>query len=138
MHVYYANKTAPGINLDVDDVTSYGPETVTIGLNQVQHGIYTYYVHRYAGTGTLGTSGANVKVYSGSQLVKEFNVPSSVSGIIWNVFRINTETRQIEAMATAAPQSSQITMNTAIDNTDSSTVNDELETIMNDIETNKK
>jgi hypothetical protein len=31
-HCYYANKIIPGANLDRDDVTSYGPETITITI----------------------------------------------------------------------------------------------------------
>lgn len=34
IHVYYSNKNAQGINLDVDDVSGYGPETITIDLGR--------------------------------------------------------------------------------------------------------
>ena len=43
-HIYYVTRgslnSAPFVNLDVDDVTSYGPETVTI--RTLEAGTYTY------------------------------------------------------------------------------------------------
>ena len=36
----------------------------------------------------MSESGANVKVYQGSVLVKEYNVPLNQAGYIWNVFKI--------------------------------------------------
>lgn len=94
-HIYYANR---GINsstqypyayLDVDDTTSYGPETVTILRRITQK--YKYYVYHYAGSGSLATSGAVVRVYSGSTLLKTYNVPTSqTSGYrYWYVFDLN-------------------------------------------------
>ena len=89
-HVYYGNKSAYDgsveiCNLDVDDTTSYGPETIT--LNPTTSGAYYYYIHHYAGEGTIATSGATIKVYQGQNLVKTFNVPAMQgSGIYWNVF----------------------------------------------------
>ena len=50
LHIYYANKniTSNGqtMSLDVDDVTSYGPETVTI--LEPSDNKYTYYVHNWS------------------------------------------------------------------------------------------
>ena len=36
----------------------------------------------------MSVSGANVKVYQGSTLVKEYNVPTGRAGNVWNVFKI--------------------------------------------------
>jgi hypothetical protein len=94
-HVYYANRGSnsdyPYAYLDVDDTTSYGPETITI-LTRFQQK-YKYFVHHYAGTGSLATSSAVVKVYVGNSLVKTYNVPTSqTSGYrYWYVFDINAD-----------------------------------------------
>jgi hypothetical protein len=62
-HVYYANRNpaGAGANLDVDDVSSFGPETITI--TEVHIGTYSYYVDWFSGTGTWAQSGARVEVY---------------------------------------------------------------------------
>ena len=103
-HTYYSQKNAVDnrgnlvANLDVDDTSSYGPETTTI-LQQTD-GIYRYAVHDYtnrsrANTNALGTSGAFVRVYRGGQYpVKSFYVPNK-SGTVWNVFDYNSVTGEI-------------------------------------------
>lgn len=72
-HVYYSAKgsllNAPYVNLDVDDVTSYGPEVVT--FTRLQVGTYKYYVHNYRGTFAPGMTGSPARV--------ELNVNGSVS-----------------------------------------------------------
>ncbi|PNR96823.1 carboxypeptidase regulatory-like domain-containing protein [Petrotoga sp. 9PWA.NaAc.5.4] len=91
-HIYYNNRGTnnsdqyPYAYLDIDDTTSFGPETVTIyrRLNQP----YKYYVHHYAGTGQLNTSSAVVSIYNQNGLVKTYNVPSSGTGLYWYVFDI--------------------------------------------------
>lgn len=91
-HVYYSNKSqydgdVEVCNLDVDDVTSYGPETIT--LNTTTENPYYYYIYRYAGSGTVASSSAQVKVYQGENLVATFNVPTDQGdGDYWNVFAI--------------------------------------------------
>lgn len=84
-HVFYSNPDAPGINLDVDDITSYGPETVTV--DSVDTGSsYGYYVHHFSGDGTLATSSATVKLYYGGTM-RTYYVPSG-TGRYWQVFDI--------------------------------------------------
>ena len=91
-HVYYSNKSAYDgdvevCNLDVDDTTSYGPETTTI--NPTTEHPYYYYVYRYAGSGTVAASNAQVKIYQGDNLITTLNVPvDQGSGDYWNVFAI--------------------------------------------------
>ena len=70
--------------LDVDDMTGYGPETIT--LNAVD-GTYEYYVKDYTGSGTMSSSGAQVKIYKGSSLVEVINVCSGLRND-WSVCRI--------------------------------------------------
>lgn len=74
--------------LDVDDTSSYGPETVT--LLEKGREPYYYYVHNYSGDGSMGTSGARVKVYYKSKLLQTFDVPASVGNShYWNVFALD-------------------------------------------------
>lgn len=99
-HVFYGSKTymedgQVKASLDVDDTSSYGPETVTI-LNIRSGETYYYSIHDFTnGHGDaqdqsmyLTNSNAAVKVYVGSQLVKEYNVPVNQAGTVWNVFKI--------------------------------------------------
>lgn len=91
-HVYYGYPSqydgdVEVCNLDVDDISSYGPETIT--LNPTNENPYYYYIHRYYGFGTVASSGAQVKVYQGGNLLATFNVPTDQGNDdYWNVFAI--------------------------------------------------
>ena len=97
-HIYFANKVCYDANheiaasLDVDDTTSFGPETVTV-INVRTDKPYYYSVHDFSNgldpnSTDMSASGANVKVYQGSTLVKEYYVPTGKVGTVWNVFKI--------------------------------------------------
>ncbi len=100
-NVYYNDKiyrynSVDMANLDVDDVTSYGPETVTI--TEDIYGVYTYAVHDYtnrnsSGSNSLSYSGATVKVFIGSAQVAEYHVPTDQIGTYWTVFQIDSARR---------------------------------------------
>lgn len=83
-NINFTNQKMKNIgNLDVDDTTSYGPETITITDVDAA---FTYYIVDYRAEGTLGSSDAKVKVYlPGEKSAKEFKVPSG-DGILWKVF----------------------------------------------------
>ena len=89
--VSFTNKTVSNSSgviaqLDVDDQSGFGPETITLSDTS---GEFTYRVHRYFGFGSLATSGATVKVYtSDNSQPTIISVPDSVSGDWWDVFRI--------------------------------------------------
>ena len=95
-NVYYSDKVYryDGVemaNLDVDDTSSYGPETITI-LENI-YGTYTYAVHNYSnrnssGSTALSFSGAVVRVFVGSVQIAEYNVPTDQVGTYWTVFEI--------------------------------------------------
>ena len=72
--------------LDVDDMTGYGPETIT--LHPQKDVVLSYYVDQWSLEGTLASSGAQVKVYKGSSLYASFDVPADLSGERWNLFSI--------------------------------------------------
>lgn len=94
-HCYYGNSDPnESVNLDVDDVYSYGPETVTI-LNWV-NGVYRYSVHNYdnqyeSGAAEIHNSPTQVRVYNNAGLLYTFNCPnaSETAGDTWRVFEIN-------------------------------------------------
>jgi len=97
-HIYFSNKGSlinpPYVNLDVDDVTSYGPETITIGNTFSEE--YYYSVHHYAGNGSLTTtSNATINLYGVNGFIRSWTVPSNGSGRWWNVFSINGGTGRI-------------------------------------------
>ncbi len=97
-HIYFSNKTNYNgstlmAQLDHDDTSSYGPETVA--LYHRLSGTYRYSVYNYSsgGQGTgLSASSAKVQVYTSSGLVATFNVPAGRTGGLWTVFEIRNGT----------------------------------------------
>ena len=94
-HTYYSSKNYNYngeliANLDLDDTSSYGPETTTI-YKANSSGTYSYYVHDYTNrnSGTskvMSNSGAKIEIYNGNNLYATFNVPTNVGGTVWHVF----------------------------------------------------
>jgi hypothetical protein len=84
-HVYYAYRGSvegePYAELDVDDVTGYGPETITVLPEH--EGEYAYSVYHFSGNGTLDTSQARVRIYQGNDLLYSLTVPDDVSDDNW-------------------------------------------------------
>jgi len=95
-HVFYADQDGYYSNLDVDDVTSYGPETITIEDIDMYSGNIMYSVHDFSNkestdSVTLSMSSASVKVYRGGQLLETFYVPTGSIGTVWNVFYFDSD-----------------------------------------------
>ncbi len=98
-HIYHLNKTytydsVRQADLDVDDTSSYGPETTTIYVETA--GTYRFSVHdfsnRFADSSTeMAESGAVVQVYIGDTLERTFNVPNT-AGTLWTVFTYDGST----------------------------------------------
>lgn len=92
-HLYFSYKgtceASPYACLDVDDTSSYGPETMTI--SRPFQGKYAYGVYNYSGGNISGTN-ANVKIYNNSGLLRELTVPQTGDGRWWDVFEIDGET----------------------------------------------
>ena len=73
--------------LDVDDTTSYGPETTTFFIEN--DGKYEFYIDWYSGYGTWASSGGKVEVYNGAYLINTYYVPSvNHNNGSWKVFTI--------------------------------------------------
>jgi hypothetical protein len=96
-HIFYYNKNYDfdGVNydnLDVDDRSSYGPETISVYKNV--NGEYLYLVHDYSNrhlsdSNSLGNSSAQIKLYVyGRTEPYIFNVPNK-PGTVWKVFKIS-------------------------------------------------
>ena len=94
-HVYWFSRglltASPWAGLDRDDISSYGPETITL-VRQLA-GVYRYTVHNYTvGSSTTSTSlaasGAQVDVYRGNTLLDRFFVPN-LPGTLWTVFDLD-------------------------------------------------
>lgn len=83
-HIYFSNSSESGVgNLDVDDTSSYGPETITITDANSE---FSYYVIDYTHSGNMNSSGATVKVYLPDGTMQSFTISPSGSGNRWNVF----------------------------------------------------
>jgi len=84
-HVYFGSRgsleSAPYAELDVDDMSGYGPENITV--KQSFSGTYTYAIHHWAGGGTITTSNAHVRVVNNQQEILSIGVPNVNSGSNW-------------------------------------------------------
>jgi hypothetical protein len=108
-HVCYYRRGSqdvpPYADLDVDDVSSYGPEHVTI--YQDFAGTYTYAVYHYSGEGTLATSGASVSLLKPDGTVQTFNVPTDTSVVQpywwWHVCTVDGTTGAVTPINILSP-----------------------------------
>lgn len=100
-HVYYGSRgSQTGHYLDVDDTSSFGPETTTIvpaGVN----GMYRYSVHNYTDRnspstagGRIAASGAEVRLYDANGLIRTYTPPPATAANggddanTWRVFEL--------------------------------------------------
>ena len=91
---HYHNNGVEMANLDYDDTSGYGPETITV-LEDI-NGTYTYAVHDYSNrnssnSNAMSYSGARVRVLIGGRDgMEEFYVPTNRTGVYWTVFKIDS------------------------------------------------
>ncbi len=91
-HIYFHNMNEKNMNLDRDDTTSYGPETVTI-RDPDKDQTYKYYIHDYTNRGDnecreMSFSGARVRVYFNNEYKGSFQIQPNQKGTLWHVFDI--------------------------------------------------
>ena len=91
-HVYFSVKKQGNLELDRDDVNSYGPETITI-LDPSKDKVYSYYVFDCSNSDNpessrLSYSQAQVKIYFGNEFVESFKITPNKKGITWHVFDV--------------------------------------------------
>ena len=109
-HVYFGNENysvadsdeesyEKYVDLDVDDTSYMGPETITIYKNV--NGIYHYYVHNFTDRSAdsyynhqtrLATSIPYVEVIRGNVRIAEFNLAETAQGNVWDVCTYNSVT----------------------------------------------
>jgi hypothetical protein len=82
--------------LDVDYRHGDGYETVTVYDKAA--GEYEYYVHRYAGEGTLGTSSARVTVFTRGCQKRQLLVPTDCGEDIWNVAHVRIAQGRVDLL----------------------------------------
>ena len=98
-HTYFSNKlysynSLKYADLDLDDVSSYGPETTTIYRSI--GGIYRFSVHNFSNESPFSTSGGKVRLYKGAVLLASFNAPTRVAtGNVWTVFELDSRTDMV-------------------------------------------
>ena len=99
--IYYSNKIY-GVDgkiyaqLDVDDTSYEGPETIT--LENTIDGIYTLYIDNYSEDPTFASSSAQVNVYRGSELISTYNAPTGTTDDIWKVCTYNSVSGRIRGI----------------------------------------
>jgi PKD repeat protein len=93
-HIFYlykgSTKSAPYDTLDIDDITSFGPETMTI--YQIKPGEYHYFIYNFSGSPDITTSNAVVQIFNDNGLLQTLQVPTSGSGLYWDVFTLDGTT----------------------------------------------
>lgn len=104
-HVYYAAKTAGDMcGLDVDDTSSFGPETVTCPRTNttgttLRDGVYRYSVHHFSGSSNIGASGASVRLEFANGRVYTYTPPASATYVsyndVWTVFELTVASGSI-------------------------------------------
>lgn len=100
-HVYYSNKVGSTADLDLDDTSAYGPETITVtDFGGLQNG-FVYSVHDFTNRGSsystvLAGSSACVDVYHGDELIRTYHVPTGGEGTVWHVFAVNGSGKLID------------------------------------------
>lgn len=100
-HLYYGNNGSHGctaaFDLDLDDVTSYGPETTTVGTfdDPITFSPYNFLVHDYSNLSSpssqamSNSQGLRVEVFTGNSDSCEqltFTMPPNTPATVWHVF----------------------------------------------------
>jgi hypothetical protein len=91
-HVFFSVKEEGNLELDRDDVNSFGPETITI-IEPKKDKVYSYYVHDCSNAGNnesvrLSNSKAQVRVYFDNEFKTSFKITPNKKGLSWHVFDI--------------------------------------------------
>ena len=90
-HVFFASTGSltaqPFAKLDVDDVTSFGPEVITV--SRLGMSTYEYFVHNFSQSFTPGMTGspARIEMRSGPQIRIFFPPAGEGTNLYWRVFQ---------------------------------------------------
>ncbi|MCB2208635.1 MAG: choice-of-anchor J domain-containing protein [Bacteroidetes bacterium] len=101
-HVFYSQQgsadSPPYAILDIDDITSYGPETTTI--YNLFTGEYHYYIYNYSGNPEITTSGAVVQIFNDNGLLHNLQIPTVGEGRYWDICTVNGATGAVNIINT--------------------------------------
>jgi len=90
-HAYYSNTNPVSfVFLDLDDTSSFGPETMTVSAADGQFvvGDYHVWVHKFSSTPAFNVSGATVTIFAGGAQLAQYalsGAPSDEAVDIWEV-----------------------------------------------------
>lgn len=102
-HTYFSNmehyNDSVVANLDIDDIASYGPETITVYRMRAGDN-FSFYVHDYTNrysndSSEMSNSGARVQVYLGGVNIATYSIPANRGGTLWHVFDFEAATGTI-------------------------------------------
>ncbi len=100
-HTYYRSRTNNGVSLDVDDTTSYGPETITVQNWFI--GTYRFSVHDFTNrtsttSAAMGNSGrVTIRAYSPTGLIGTYHMPRR-PGTLWTAFEVRVTTAGVNVV----------------------------------------
>ncbi len=91
-HVYFRNMSDDNMFLDRDDITSYGPETITVREPDREQ-TYHYFVYDYTNRGDdesyeMSFSMARIRVYFDNEYKGAFQIKPNQQGCLWHVFDV--------------------------------------------------
>ncbi len=91
-HAYYSNKTPVAhVFLDLDDTSSFGPETMTVSPDEggtYVPGDYHVWIHNYSGSPAFSTSAATVTLFAGGSQLSQYSVGSAGGDSEMNIWLI--------------------------------------------------
>ncbi len=101
-HIYYSSQgsadSPPYAILDIDDITSYGPETITI--YELYPGEYHYYIYNYSGSPEITTSGAVVQIFDDNGMLHNLQIPTVGTGLYWDICTVDGSTGAVSIINT--------------------------------------
>jgi hypothetical protein len=95
-HVFFGSRQQPQPSpyavLDLDDTSSFGPETTTISRDpttgQFVPGTYRYWVHNFSGEAPFSASQAHVTVSAGGAQIGDFDVSGASGNPAQSIWRV--------------------------------------------------
>lgn len=114
---FYALNPVDHGSLDLDDTSSFGPETITVtSINDAYvAGDYQVWIHNFSGEADFDTSGGIVTLYAGGTQFAQFQVDDATgtaSDDIWRVVEFSidaegtvTETNELQSFTAGTAQS---------------------------------
>jgi uncharacterized protein YfaP (DUF2135 family) len=90
------NKLGGNLSLDVDVVTGFGPETVTLKNTVWSQPRRGYSIYNWSNELSIANSGATIKVFKSIGLVKTYNAGSENLGRWWQTFCLDASANIID------------------------------------------